>query len=156
MDSFDQATMAQTASDRQAQADAATLLPTPPDGSPPLDPIIGELGDFNSADVVGYRIGHPEPIVTYTFHGNPLCPGDEGFSEMILTRLTHGRLLPGVEAHTRHGRFLYARVIGNPILLEGQARQRGYPHALATAPGWLKLCEVSDAPDEANPMSPGV
>jgi|GEM_PF-3699659 len=135
---------AQAESDTQSRADQPDLLSLPPTGYEPIDSIFGEQGAFNSAEVVGYRIGEPEPITDYTYKGRPFCPGDDGFLEMIQAKMIYGRLLPGVTKQTRQARFLYARIVGNPILLENQARQRGYPHALATVPGWLKMGEIHE------------
>jgi len=122
---------AQAQSDAQARADQPGLLPLPPNGYKPQDSISGEPGAFTSAEIMGYRVGAPEPVTDYTYKGRPFCIEDDGFFEMITDKLIHGRLLPGVTEHTRQARFLYARIVGNPILLENQARQRGYPHALA-------------------------
>jgi hypothetical protein len=51
---------------------------------------------------------------------------------------------------------LYARVIGNPILLEQRAQglDHRYRHALATAPGWLYLAELPVEPITAKGEQP--
>ena len=136
---------AQRQSDQAARHEPG-LLSVPPNNLPCLPPILGEVGEpFGSAEVVGYAIGPMESVNEYFLKGKPLRSGDVGFYEMISTKLTHGVLLPGVTMTTRQARFLYARVVGNPVLLETHARRLGYPGAIATRPGWLKLGEVLGA-----------
>lgn len=148
---MDTADSQRLAMEAQRQSDDAArqepgLLSVPPDGLPSLQPILGEVGEpFGSAEVVGYCVGPLETVNEYAFKGKPLRSGDVGFYEMISTKLVYGRLLPGVTMTIRQARFVYARVVGNPVLLESQAKRIGYQGAITTSPGWLKLGEVSEA-----------
>jgi hypothetical protein len=137
---------AQNQSDRAAKQDPGS--PMPPEGYPAIPDVTVE-GNFGSAKVLGYHILPNQKHAEWYYHGQLREPGD-GLEPILLDAtmpyLTNKPIPAGWERKERTRTELYARLVGNPILLEqrAQALDHRYRHALATAPGWLFLAELQD------------
>jgi hypothetical protein len=138
---------AQNQSDRAAMQDPGS--PSPPDGYPAIPDAAG-LEDFGSAKVLGYHIVPNQRHTEWYYRGQLREPGDglEPCQLDATMAVLAGKPIPqGWERRERTRTELYARVAGNPILLEqrAQALDHRYRHALATSPGWLFLAELPEA-----------
>lgn len=142
----------QMALEAQKQSDRAALVdpgsPSPPEGYPAIPDVAGE-GAFGSARVLGYHILPNQKHAEWYYRGQLREPGD-GLEPILLdatmASLCNKPILRGWERKERTRTELYARVVGNAILLEqhAQALDHRYRHALATAPGWLYLAELTE------------
>lgn len=138
------AVQAQAVASAEAQANQEAIMPTPPIGYQPLISIRSMDGDpMETAIVVGYQIAETEVRDIYGPDGRIKYPGDDGYLDLQMARLTRQPLPAGWRIETRKTMMLYALIDGCPILLEEHARDRGYPRALAIAPKWLQLGEVT-------------
>jgi len=115
--------------------------PEPPENYPALHSIDG--GAPIGCKVIGYRVivWNVRPLLQ---NGVPRHPGDPGFHEAIMAAAAGDPLPPGWTRPCVRVKQLVARVQGNPVLLEGEARNYGYPHAMAVGPDLIALCEIAD------------
>ena len=136
--------VAQTIASAEAQAIQPATQSEPPLGCHALTSIRTLDGEpLDTAIVMGYAVTREDVRDVVGPDGQIRLPGDSGFLDAQMARLTHGRMPPGWEIRTRSALVLYALIDGNPMLLEEQARERGYPRAIASSPKWLCLGEVS-------------
>lgn len=134
---------AQTIAHAEAMALQGVTVPHPPVGCQPLTSIRTVDEDpLETAIVLGYSVRREE--VRDVFGPDFLLrqPGDPGYFDVAAARLTGRRIPKGWSVKTRVALVLYALIDGNPILLEEQARERGYRRALAVSPKWLQLGEL--------------
>lgn len=137
------AVQAQAIASAEAQANSALMLPDPPQGFQPLTSIRTlDNNPMETAIVLGYSIATTEVIEIYGPDGQLKYPGDKGYYDLQVARLTGQPTPKGWRIETRSARVLYALIDGCPILLEEQARERGYTRASAISPKWLQLTEV--------------
>ncbi len=136
--------VAQTIASAEAQAAQQNTLSEPPHGYQALTSIRTLDGSpMDTAIIMGYMVTREDVRDVIGPDGQIKLPGDPGFLDAQVARLTHGKMPTGWQITARSAQVLYALIDGNPCLLEEQARDRGYPRASAASPKWLRLGEVS-------------
>lgn len=137
------AVQAQAIASAEAQANQDAMLITPPAGCQPLTSIRTIAGNpADTAIVLGYTIKTESVRDVYGPDGHLRFPGDAGYYDLQCARLTCQPLPKGWRIEERLAAVLYALIDGNPILLEEQAKDRGYSRACAVSPKWLSLGEL--------------
>jgi hypothetical protein len=136
------ASLAKDAASRAARELEVDTLPLPPQGLP-------ALRGTDDAKVLGYEIATVSVRDCFGPDGKKRVPGDVGFLDAHMARLSRRPLPNGWQIVERQAEMLLAVVDGNPILLEESARSLGYQRAMATKPNRLQLCELdSDVPEQ--------
>jgi len=118
----------------------AESLPEPPAGFPSLLGVDG--AGFEKAIVLGYQVKSSTVNKVLDEHGNIKQPGDDGYYEAQIHRLTGSTAPDGWTITSSEASCLYAIVDGNPMKLESEAKALGYVRALATSPSHLFLTEL--------------
>ena len=125
----------QLAASAEAREVEGESLPFPPDGYPVVRSVQG-------AAILGYVVKAATIREYFGPDGLQRYPGDNGFGDAVRC---HWRSMPmpaGWRCEDRSAPVLYAIVDGNPLLLEGLAKNEGYPRAIAIQGNLLQLGEV--------------
>lgn len=138
--------VAATVASAMARIEEGESLPMPPNNLPCLRSIAGS-NSFEKAMVLGYKVERQEVQDSIGPDGKKKVPGDPGFLEAHIGRLTQcPEKMKGWTFKVRVAQKLFAIVDGNPVLLEQQAKMLGYARALATGPNVLDLGEIEYEP----------